>query len=72
MEMLTSRITSKGQTTIPKRVRDSLNISAGDVISFEVREGEAVLQKVTTIDPQWNRAVSATLTEWNDELDDQL
>ncbi|MFA7565852.1 MAG: AbrB/MazE/SpoVT family DNA-binding domain-containing protein [Alkalispirochaeta sp.] len=70
--MLTSRITSKGQTTIPKRVRDSLNISAGDVISFEVREGEAVLQKVTTIDPQWNRAVSATLTEWNDELDDQL
>jgi AbrB family looped-hinge helix DNA binding protein len=72
MEILTSRITSKGQTTIPKRVRDSLNISAGDVISFEVREGEAVLQKVTTIDPQWNRAVSATLTEWNDELDDQL
>jgi len=29
-----SKITSKGQTTIPKAVRDSLDLKAGDTISY--------------------------------------
>ena len=33
--MPTATITSKGQVTIPKEVRDALAVEAGDVIDFE-------------------------------------
>lgn len=36
------RITSKGQVTIPKHIRDRLGIAAGDDIGFR-EEGQAVL-----------------------------
>lgn len=32
--MATATITSKGQVTLPKEVRDSLGVSAGDRINF--------------------------------------
>ena len=72
MDFLTSRITSKGQTTIPKAVRSSLDLTEGDAIAFEVHEDHVVLRKVPRIDPEWSRAVRATLTEWEDDLDDEL
>ena len=71
-ERLTSVVTSKGQTTIPKKVRDSLHLSQGDSIVFEVRESEVVFRKLPKLDPQWGRAVEATLSEWDDDLDDEL
>lgn len=72
MKPLTSRLSSKGQTTIPKPVRDSLRIAAGDAVSFEVREDEVVLRKVPVVDFEWAGAVEQTLSEWNDDLDDEL
>ncbi|MDE0268057.1 MAG: AbrB/MazE/SpoVT family DNA-binding domain-containing protein [Acidimicrobiaceae bacterium] len=40
--MLESKITAKGQTTIPKAVRDSLSIQAGDKVRYAII-GEKVL-----------------------------
>ena len=41
------RVTSKGQVTIPKPVRDRLGIKTGSEIEFEVREdGRALLSRV--------------------------
>jgi len=37
-------LTSKGQVTIPKSVRDRLHVKAGDSVTFEVR-GETVVVK---------------------------
>jgi AbrB family looped-hinge helix DNA binding protein len=37
--MPTSTITSKGQTTVPKEVRDALDVGPGDKITWEVRGG---------------------------------
>ena len=46
--MITAKVTSKGQITIPKRVRTSLNLHAGDRVAFVVRgDREAVLKPVT-------------------------
>ncbi len=72
MDILTSRLSTKGQTTIPKPVRDRLRLSDGDSIAFEVREDEIVLRKLPRVDPEWDRAVETTLSEWNDTVDDDL
>ncbi len=41
---MSTQVTSKGQVTIPKRVRDALGIRAGSAVEFELRpQGEAVL-----------------------------
>lgn len=41
--MPTSTITSKGQTTVPKEVRDALDVGPGDRLSWEVRGGRVAI-----------------------------
>jgi AbrB family looped-hinge helix DNA binding protein len=38
-------MTSKGQVTVPKRVRDALGLRPGSEVEFEYRGGEAVIRK---------------------------
>jgi len=40
-----ARVTSKGQITVPKAVRDALGIAAGDELVFRVEGRRAVLAK---------------------------
>jgi AbrB family looped-hinge helix DNA binding protein len=40
-----SRISSKGQITVPVEVRDALGLSPGTPVEFVVREGEVVIRK---------------------------
>lgn len=41
-----ARVTSKGQITIPKKVRDDLGMKAGDRIAFTLRPDGLVLMRV--------------------------
>ena len=41
--MPTSTLTSSGQTTVPKEVRKALGLKAGDKLTWEVRDGKAVV-----------------------------
>ncbi len=43
--MSEATITSKGQITIPKDVRDKLSLHTGDVVVFTVVDGEAIMTK---------------------------
>jgi antitoxin PrlF len=53
---MSGRVTSKGQVTIPKRVRDALGISSGSAVEFELRpDGEAVLVPVRRAKPAKSR-----------------
>ena len=45
--MSTATLTSKGQTTIPKEIRDYLDLRPGDRIEFMVRENTVVLRAAT-------------------------
>ncbi|MGM0365206.1 MAG: AbrB/MazE/SpoVT family DNA-binding domain-containing protein [Actinomycetota bacterium] len=38
------RITSKGQITIPKKIRDKFNIKPSDIGEFEVRESQIIFK----------------------------
>lgn len=41
-----TKITFKGQITIPKKVRDALDIKEGDSIVFMVEEDHAILKPI--------------------------
>ena len=45
--MPTAKLTSKGQVTIPKEIRDALHLHTGDNIDFFVSEnGEAIIRPI--------------------------
>ncbi|MFJ4064393.1 type II toxin-antitoxin system PrlF family antitoxin [Pseudomonas sp. NPDC089996] len=42
-------LTSKGQVTVPKSVRQLLGIDTGGKIAFDVRDGEVVVNRIDTL-----------------------
>ena len=47
--MIESAITSKGQTTLPKAVREALSVEAGDKVCYIVHGEEVRIRKVKPI-----------------------
>jgi antitoxin PrlF len=64
--MITSRLTSKAQTTIPLPVRHALHLAPGDELGYAI-DGERVIltraEKAPADDP------FATFNEWSSEAD---
>jgi len=46
LEVSVGSVTSKGQVTIPKEVRDKLGLRSGDRVLFSIEDGEAKIRKV--------------------------
>jgi len=71
--MNASKVTTKGQVTIPKEVRERLRVGAGDVLVYEFQDnGLVVVRKMEPFDTGWHRALSATVAdEWNSPEDDE-
>lgn len=66
-----SKISSKGQVTIPKKVRDALGAKPGDMICYEV-EGDVVrIRRAEPFDFAYHAALSQTLTEWTTPEDEE-
>ena len=68
---MVSRISIKGQITIPKRVRDSIGLRPGDSVAYEIGDGVAIIRKAEPLDVEYHRALTATLSEWNTPADDE-
>ena len=49
--MIVARVTSKGQVTIPKKVRERLGVHPGEDVGFEEKDGLLVVSKVVTKSP---------------------
>ena len=46
---MATRITDRGQVTVPKQIRDALRLEPGDAVEFEINAtGEVVLRKRTS------------------------
>jgi antitoxin PrlF len=66
------KVTAKGQTTIPKEVREALAIVPGDLIVWELApDGRAVVRRAQRWDLEYLRAVEGTLSEWSGPADEE-
>jgi antitoxin PrlF len=65
--MITSKLTSKAQTTIPQPVRAALHLREGDEIAYVIESGRVVLTRVqpdTAADDPFR-----TFSEWDSPAD---
>ncbi|HEY2445320.1 MAG TPA: AbrB/MazE/SpoVT family DNA-binding domain-containing protein [Rhizomicrobium sp.] len=67
---LLSRLTSKGQATIPVEVRRALNLAAGDRVAFRVANGKVTLRKADVLDQAFLKLAEAAFEEWNSPEDE--
>ena len=49
--MIVAKVTSKGQVTIPKKVREKLGIHPGEEVGFEEKGEQILLKKALTKSP---------------------
>lgn len=67
-------ITSKGQITIPRAVREALGVRQGDVLHFELDGDRAVVEPVISTvsfagdEGLWREGVGLTIDEINAEI----
>jgi antitoxin PrlF len=64
--MITSKLSTKAQTTIPQPVRAALRLKEGDELAYEIEENRVILTKAGggMIDDPF-----ATFGEWDSEAD---
>ena len=69
--MLLSRISSKGQVTVPKRVREAIGARPGDTIAYEVKGKVVTIKRIEPFDVAFHAALSLTLDEWTTKEDEE-
>ncbi len=66
-----SRLSSKGQVTIPKTIREELGLKPGDLVAYVVRDRGVRLERVEPFDAAYHAAISEALEEWASPEDDE-
>ena len=64
-------ITAKGQVTIPKAIREALELRQGDQLRWDLDDGGVRVRLVTPLDLTYLRGVDAGLEEWASPEDEQ-
>jgi len=62
---LLSKVTSKGQATIPRAVRRRLGIEAGDAVLFVISDDTVTLKKAEPLDAGFLKLASESFSDWN-------
>lgn len=68
--MITAKVTSKGQITIPKKIREKLGVRPGEELGFEERDNLVVISKVVVKSPfdKWVGALRHLKGQHSDDL----
>ena len=66
-----AKVTARGQTTIPKSIREAANLGEGDVIAFEIEGNRLVVHKVTPRKDEYRQGLSEVLSEWVSPEDEE-
>lgn len=69
--MQKSKLSSQGQVTVPKAIRDRLELRPGDLVGYEVVDGQVVLRRIEPLDATYHAALSTALEEWDSIEDDE-
>lgn len=69
--MKSSKITSRGQATIPKSIREAAGLYAGDVLVFETDGDRVMVRKMAQGHDDHLQALSETLGEWTSAEDEE-
>ena len=69
--MNVSKISIKGQITIPVNIRQAMEIEPGDLIAYELQGKTVKLKKIDPFDAAFHSAVAETLEEWNSAEDNE-
>ena len=64
MSAVFGKITSKAQTTVPKKVREALGVKPGDMIVYRIAKGKVTLARAEPLDRAYLKTVESTLAEW--------
>lgn len=67
---LLSRLTIKGQATIPAEVRRALRLKPGDRVAFELNRGKVTVRRADTLDRAFLKLSEAAFEEWNSPEDE--
>ena len=66
-----AKITARGQTTIPKPIRDAINLHEGDIIAFEIEDEHLLVRKVTPGRDDYLRGLTEVFSEWTSPEDEE-
>jgi len=66
-----ARVTAKGQTTIPKRIREWADVKGGDLLSFDMDGKRIIIRKIERTADIELAAIQATMSEWNSDEDEE-
>ena len=69
--MQTSRLSRRGQVTIPGEIRRAAGLGPGDLVACEVRDGVILLKRLEPFDTDFHNALSGTLDEWASPEDEE-
>jgi len=69
--MKSSKVRSRGETTIPKSIREAAGIYAGDTLAFETDGEQVVIRKVLQGPDEHAPEVSGTMSEWASAEDEE-
>ena len=66
-----SRLTSKGQATIPVEIRKKLSLRSGDKVIFVVEGKRVSLRKATPLDAGFLALSAEAFQDWNSPEDEE-
>lgn len=66
-----SKLSTKGQITIPADLRKAIGIEPGDIVAYELQGKSVKLKRVEPFDAAYHAAVAETLEEWNSPEDEE-
>ena len=69
-QMRFARITARGQTTIPKSIREEANLCEGDLLAFEVEGDHVTVRKMVARRDEYLQGLSESLSEWASREDE--
>ena len=63
--VLVTKVTTKGQTTIPAKVRAHLGVKAGDWVTFVIDDDRVTLNRVEKLDAGFLKLATDSFSDWN-------